>query len=173
MLNTGIFSLSSLYEALDADRKARGLSWRQLMHEINGPFHGTTSRPISLSTVTSLRVKPVAEGDGVLQMLRWLDRVPESFIPGYPFPEIEDHKLPGREVECVVRMHTRKLHAALNARRVERKLTWKQAAAEIGGVAESSLTHLAKGGRTGFPWVMRMTGWLDEPLARFTRLTPF
>jgi hypothetical protein len=77
------FSLATLYEAIDALRQRRGLSWPQAVREINGPFEGLASRPISRSTITCLRTRAVAEGDGVLQMLRWLDRAPESFIPGH------------------------------------------------------------------------------------------
>jgi hypothetical protein len=33
----------------------------------------------------------------------------------------------------------------------------------------NSLTYLKRGGRTGFPHVMRVVGWLGVPLAAFTR----
>jgi hypothetical protein len=67
---------------LDAERQKRQLTWSGMVRHISGPFAGRGSRPLALSTVTSLRTKRVAEGDGVLQMLRWLDRAPESFVPG-------------------------------------------------------------------------------------------
>lgn len=66
------FDLAGVYAALDEQRQARGLTWQQTMKEINGSFGRTPNRPTSTSTVTSMRTKAVAEGDGVLQMLRWL-----------------------------------------------------------------------------------------------------
>ena len=39
------------------------------------------------------------------------------------------------------------------------------------GIGAGSLMNLSKGGRMGFPHVMRMTRWLDMPLAPFVRIT--
>ena len=79
------------------------------------------------------------------------------------------HKLPDLPSGQVLRFDTRKLHAALAARRMGRGLTWQQVANEIGGMSATSLTHLKKGGRTGFPFVTRMARWLGQPVAHFTR----
>jgi hypothetical protein len=52
------------------------------MHEINGLTDSKSSgHPIARSTVSGRRTKAVAEVDGVLQMLRWLNRTPKSFMP--------------------------------------------------------------------------------------------
>jgi len=164
------FSLAALYAALDEQRRLRGLSWSAAVREMSGPFTQGASRPLAASTVTTLRTKPIAEGDGVLQMLRWLGRTPESFVAGQsrdvgaPLPLVGPHQ--------VLRLDTRRLHAALNAARAERGMTWAEVADAIGGRAtQSSLAHLAKGGRTGFPHVMHLTKWLDAPLAHFVRIT--
>jgi len=69
----------------------------------------------------------------------------------------------------ILRFDTRAIYAALDARRTERGMTWRQVAAEIGGLNAASLTHLAKGGRTSFPGVMRITAWLGRSAANFTR----
>lgn len=166
------FSLAALYEAIDDLRRRRGLSWTQAMREINGPFKGLVSRPISRSTVTSLRTKAVAEGDGVLQMLRWLDRSPESFIPGHILFNA-DFARPAIGPHQILRFDTRKLHAALNAERLRRGLSWDQVAAEIRGFSAGSLMYLSKGGRTGFPHVTRITAWLGRPVVEFTRVAPW
>ncbi len=76
------FDLRALFDALDAKRQERGLSWAELTREVNR--FRTQGHPIAASSITSLRDKAVAEGDGVLQMLIWLDRSPESFIPSFP-----------------------------------------------------------------------------------------
>jgi hypothetical protein len=161
------FSLAALYAALDARRLGRGLSWRDAVREMSDPFSDAGSRALSPSTVTSLRTKAVAEGDGVLQMLRWLGRSPESFIPGSP----NQAPLPPVPPRRVLRLDTRKLYDAVNARRSSLGLTWGLTAASIPGVTESTLMHLAKGGRSGFPHVTRITAWLGVPLAEFVRWT--
>ena len=162
------FSLRELYAALDAQRQARGLSWAQAAREITARTHVLAPRPIGASTITGTRTRRNAEGDGVLQMLRWLNRTPESFIPGVPEPREMSTRLPAIPTDKVLRFDTRKLHAALDAKRIEKKRTWVQAAAEM-GLSAGMLTHLANGGRTGFPHVMRMTRWLGRPAADFMR----
>lgn len=123
---------------------------------------------LSPSTVTRTRTGAVAEGDGVLQMLLWLNRTPESFIPGHSTSGAVDAQLPDVPVDRVLRFDTRTLYAALDAQRVERHMTWAQVAQEV-GLRVSSLTRLSKGGRTAFPPVMRMVAWVARPAAHFTR----
>lgn len=164
------FSLAALYKALDAERGARRLTWSAAVRQMSGSFTQGGSRPLALSTVKGLRTKAVAEGDGVLQMLRWLGRSPESFVDGASTEA--GTSLPAAGADQVLRLDTRRLHAALNAARAERGLTWAQVADAIGGrTTQSTLAHLSKGGRTGFPNVMRLTRWLDAPLAHFVRVT--
>jgi hypothetical protein len=161
-----------LYNAIDEQRTARGLTWRETMQQINVKTGRESIHPISASTVTSLPTKAVAEGDGVLQMLRWLNRMPESFIPGYT-ADSDTLKLPPMPSDKVLRFDTVRLHAALNAQRIERGVTWQQVAREVGGTSAAGLTHLKKGGRTGFPIVMRLCRWLGRPALDFTRLSNF
>jgi len=63
-------------------------------------------RPVASSTIRTLKVKPLAEADGVLQMLRWLDRAPETFIRNLPrgFPA---GRIPERPASRVLRFDTR------------------------------------------------------------------
>ena len=168
MTRTNDFDLRALYAALDTERRARGLSWSQVTREINGQS-GRVAHRLSASTVVATRTRAVAEGDGVLQMLRWLNRTPESFVPGHQDPEAVAAQLPSVASHQVLRFDTRKLHAALDDQRRERMMTWGQVAKEV-GLSVSSLTHLANGGRTGFPHIMRMVSWLARPAAHFTRL---
>jgi hypothetical protein len=51
------FDMSALFDALEAERGARGLGWAELMAEINEPFRGTLSIPISVGTIRSMRDK--------------------------------------------------------------------------------------------------------------------
>ncbi|MGA3345882.1 MAG: hypothetical protein ABSC76_13525 [Terracidiphilus sp.] len=162
------FSLRGLYAALDAQRQARGLSWSQVTKEMHGRSGRNSARGLSASTISGARIRKALEGDGVLQMLHWLDRTPESFVPGHQSSEEFDERLPEIPQGKVLRFDTKMLHAALDARRIDQELTWAQVAKES-GVGVSTLTYLSKGGRTAFPQVMRMTGWLGRPAAHFTR----
>src|SRR5262245_43837407 len=84
ILNPPDFSLAALYEALDDVRNARGISWAAVTREINARFCDVPGhRAIAASTISGLRDKDMVEGDGVLQMLVWLRRSPESFVPGF------------------------------------------------------------------------------------------
>jgi hypothetical protein len=159
------FDVDALYEALDAQRRARAMSWEQAARAISAQFRDAPSRPLAPSTLTGMRGRSVLEGDGVLQMLRWLGRAPESFVPGLagapPLPDVPPNR--------ILRFDTKRIHAAPDARRAERGMTWKEVAGEIPGSTAASLTRLAKGGRTGFPDVARIAAWLGCPVASLTR----
>jgi hypothetical protein len=167
------FDLRALYEALDEQRRARDMTWAAVAREVSRipPGQRAEGHPIAPSTITSLETKRVGEGDGILAMLLWLGRSPESFIPGFEGAEAERYRLPeGLSREQCLRWDTRALHAALNARRQDRRMTWKQVAGEIGGCTPGMLMNLSKGGRVGFPGVMRLVRWLGQPAADFTRV---
>jgi hypothetical protein len=76
------FDMRALQAALDDERRIRGLSWEELTTEINVPFKGTTSIPISAGTIRDMSKKSSVTSAVVLQVLRWLDRSPESFLSG-------------------------------------------------------------------------------------------
>ena len=66
------FDAKALYLALDAQRAARGLTWRQVASEVG----------VSASTLTRTRAGGRMEVDGMLAMVSWL-RVPvETFVRG-------------------------------------------------------------------------------------------
>jgi len=164
----GDFSLAALHAALDERRRARGLSWSQAAREIDRRQERSSRRGLSASTISAIGGRAVAEGDGVLQMLIWLDRTPESFVPDHPEPDGPLARLPHVPPNRILRFDTVRLHAALDSKRQERSMSWS----EIGRVLElapSTLTRLSAGGRTAFPAVMRMSGWLGMTAARFTR----
>jgi hypothetical protein len=167
------FDLKALYGALDEQRRSRGLTWAAATREINrtAPGEHAEGHPIATSTITSLKTKAVAEGDGILAMLVWLRRSPESFIPGFEGADSEWYRLrEGLPKEQCLRWDTRKLHAALNAQRQDRGMTWQQVGQVIGGFTPGMLMNLSMGGRVGFPGVLRLVRWLDQPAAAFTRV---
>jgi transcriptional regulator with XRE-family HTH domain len=155
------FDLQALQDALDAERRARGLSWAALARAVG----------VSASTLRRLGTRRAVEGDGVLQMLRWLGRSPESFVSGGGPRDGDSVALPTAP-RGVLRFDARALHAALEARRRDGGMTWEEVAAAIGGTNAGALRRLRGGGRVAFPPVMRVCAWLGEPVARFVHLAP-
>lgn len=115
--------LRALYDALEEKRRARGSSWGAATHEISG--FGPDCPPFASSTIAGLRTKRVAEGNGVLHMLLWLDRTRESFVPEYPNAGDSRFRLPRISRNQILQFDPQALHAALNARREARGLTWR------------------------------------------------
>ena len=68
----GRFDARALYAALDAQRTARNLTWQQVAGEIG----------VSAGTLTRTKLGGRMEVDGMLAMVRWLDRTVESFTFG-------------------------------------------------------------------------------------------
>jgi len=162
------FGLRALYDALDAQRRERRLSWTGVAAEVNR--HRTVLPPIAVSTILGLRDKATGEGDAVLQMLLWLRKTPESFVPDIADPDAARFRLPELTAGQILRWDTRALHAQADARRRERGMPWTEVGGEIGGYTPAMLTRLAEGGRTSFPHVMRLVRWLDRPAVTFTRI---
>lgn len=134
------FSLRALYDALDEQRRARSLTWAALADEVN--HTRTRLRPIAVSTIKGLKEKPRGEGDGILQMLLWLRRTPESFMRGIDDPQSECFCRPRLAVGQILRWDTRALHAALDARRRRESSTWAEVARQIPGFTPGMLTNL-------------------------------
>ena len=66
----GRFDTAALYEALDAHRRARGLTWAEVAAETG----------VAASTLTRTRLGGRLEVDGMLSMVRWVGRTVESFV---------------------------------------------------------------------------------------------
>jgi len=71
-VNTGRFDARALYAALDEQRRARGLSWREVATEVG----------VSASTLTRTKLGGRMEVDGMLAMVRWLGCSVERFTHG-------------------------------------------------------------------------------------------
>lgn len=158
------FDIDALYLALDRQRQARGMTWAQVSRDINRQFAGSTAAPMAASTLSGVRGRRVLEGDGVLQMLLWLNRTPESFSAN-----TRDEPLPQVPADRILRFDTRKIYALLDAQRATHHLTWAEVSRQIGKTTPSTLTRLANGGRVAFPPIMRVLRWLDRSVASVTR----
>ncbi len=161
------FDMQALCSALDEARRARNLSWGELTTGINEPFKGKSSIPINVSTIRGMQTKRSVTSAVVLQVLRWLDRAPESFLAGRDGASAANERLPDPGPSRILRFDTRSLHAALDAERMKRGLKWKQVADELPGFTESMLANLATGPLIGFPRVMLITQWLRRPAVDF------
>jgi DNA-binding Xre family transcriptional regulator len=155
------FDVSALHDALDAQRRTRDLNWSQLGRALG----------ISPSTLQGMSKRRAVEGDGVLQVLRWLGCNPENFLRGSEDARGKAAPLPAVPASAgVLRFDARAIYDALEARRVERGMTWRQVG-EAASMVPSSLTRLQRGGRVGFPHIMRVFAWLGQPAARFVRVS--
>ena len=159
------FDVGALHRALDDERQAQAMTWA-------GVSRAISTRPtgrVSASTITGIRGKRSVEADGVLQMLRWLDRTPESFC-GARDEALSAH-LGAIPSGMTLRFDAKAIHAAVDAKRTPAGATWENVAREIGGCSASSLTKMAKGGRVAFPQVMRVIRWTGEHSTGFMRIT--
>jgi hypothetical protein len=168
MLSISNFDLHALFTALDSERQARSLSWNGLTREINPLFRDVPCHPIATSTITGLKEKREVIGNAALQMLVWLDRTPESFMPAHEDSAKPAEVLPRLPPDRILRFDTPAIFSALDAVRVERGLSWRQVAEEIGGVSAAQLTRFAKGTGIGIVAVGRIAQWLGRPVASFT-----
>jgi transcriptional regulator with XRE-family HTH domain len=68
----------------------------------------------------------------------------------------------------MVRFDPKALHAALDAKRQVRGLTWTQVAAET-GVSAATITRTKSGGRLEVDGMLAMVRWLGVPVETFVR----
>jgi hypothetical protein len=68
-MDSGRFNAAALYDALEIERRKRGITWSQAASEI----------VVSPSTLTRTKSGGRMEVDGMLAMVRWLGRTAESF----------------------------------------------------------------------------------------------
>jgi hypothetical protein len=161
--------MQALFDAVDAERLERGLTWAALVGEINAPFAGTSSIPISASTVRGMAKKSSVTSAVVLQALRWLRRTPESFLSGGTAGANQGEALPEPGASRILRFDTRSMYEALDAERARLGMTWKRVAGELRGFSENMLRNLATGPLIGFPRVMMIPQWLSRSAASFVR----
>jgi transcriptional regulator with XRE-family HTH domain len=159
------FDAQALYDAVDAQRRERGMTWAELSRELR----------ISTSTIKRMTTRKWGiELDGVIGLTRWVGRTVESFAggDGGPAPRPNSYGRTGR----FLRFNTATLYAALNAERERRGMTWDQVAAQIwpaGPWGSSQLTGLARGGRSDVHSALAICEWLGSAIQSFQHETMF
>src|SRR5262245_26035308 len=164
------FDARGLYEAIEAQRIQRGLSWRQVADEIWNQSAELNQRrrdhPISVSTLTGIAQRGDCTCQHALFVLRWLGRTPESFLSPSP-NDSADSALPSVGPDERLRWDLPALYEALNARRVERQLTWQELARRLRCTA-NQLTGIRKARfAIRMTLAMRIVQWLEQPAGRF------
>ena len=126
------FDRAALYAALDAQRRAQGVSWQQVARETG----------VAASTIVATKRAGTMETDGMLAMVRWLGCVPEKFIRGTEPQSIARATSATAQFLDGHRFNTKMLYRTLDAQRQSRKMTWSAVAQEIGpGVLTTPTAH--------------------------------
>jgi hypothetical protein len=164
------FDLQKFFDAMDARRRDRQLSWPALAAAIWEQSRALNEQrqdhPISPATIRKL-----AEGRGLscqhaLFVLRWLGEPPEAFI-AEPQPGTAGVPLPAADETHRLRWSLRRLYGALDAARSARKATWQQAADRL-HCSPNQLTGLRTAKfATSMRLAMRITQALHRPAADF------
>ena len=163
------FDVGALYEALDAARRERQLTWREVAEAIWNLSAELNDRrsdhPISPATLTGMRTRGFTSCQHALFMLRFLGRSPESFLVGGPGPT--EAPLPPAGPDRRLRWNLDSLAAALDERRQAERLTWT----ELAGLLRCTPHQLTGIRRArfaiGMGLAMRIVLWLERPAADF------
>src|SRR5262245_13498049 len=100
------FDPQALFDAVDAQRRERGMTWSDLSKELR----------ISTSTIKNMTTRKWGiELDGVMGMARWVGRTVESFAGGDGGPPPEPNSY--GKTRRFLRFNTAALYAALNEER--------------------------------------------------------
>jgi hypothetical protein len=164
------FDVIALFDALDAQRRDRGLSWQRVADQLWDQSAVLNARradhPISPATITGMAKRRDCTCQHALFFLRWLGRTPESFLRGARV-HTPDEELPAAGPDRRLRWDLAALYAALNERRGKQNQTWREVAEQI-RCTEHQLTGI-KSARyaIGMRLAMRIVQWLERPASAF------
>jgi hypothetical protein len=157
------FDPQALYDAVDAKRRERGMTWASLSKELH----------VSTTTIKNLPKHRLAiELDGVIALACWLGRTVESFAggDGGPVPPPGSYGTTGR----FLRFDTAALYVAVSEERRRRGLTWNQVSREIWPTRRTGVDQLkgmSRGGRSNVYRALAICEWLGRPIRSFQRET--
>ncbi len=164
------FDFDAFFGALDARRRTKELGWYELAGELWDQSAQLNAQraddhPLCGGAVSRLGDRGATSCQYALFMLRWLDRPPEDFLVG-PGAEVGDTALPRADAGRRLRWDLARLHAALDAERRERGLTWAALGREL-HCTVGRLTNLRTARLADMDLTMRVTQWLRRPAAEF------
>jgi len=164
------FDIDAMYAAMDAQRVAHGLSWPNVARALWDQSAVLNERrgdhPISAATLTGIAKRGDTTCQHALFILRWLRRTPEDFLPVPPLDRAHV-ALPSVGDDRRLRWDLGAVYNALDARRRERDLTWREVAQVI-RCTDNQLTGLRTARYAiGMKLMMRIVQWLDQPAAAF------
>jgi hypothetical protein len=165
-----VFDCGGLFNALDAQRRAFGLSWYELADELWQQSSGlnalrSSDHPLCGGAVQRLRERGATSCQYALFMLRWLHRAPEDFLTGRVV-DVGDVRLPEAGTDSRLRWDLKQLHTVLNKQRQQQDLTWAGLSEEL-DCTPSRLANLRTARIADMDLAMRITQWLRQPAAAF------
>ncbi len=164
-----VFDCAGLFNALDAQRRDRGLDWYALAGELwrqSSELNARrTDHPLCGGAIQRLPTRGATSCQYALFMLRWLRRAPEDFLTG-PVVDVGDVALPEAGADSRLRWDLTQTHTALDDERRGRGLTWAELAHEL-NCTPSRLTNLRTARFADMDLAMRITQWLGQPAAAF------
>lgn len=157
-----LFDTTVLHRAIESERMRRGVSLREL----------ALATRVSATTIRRASLGGPMEADGVFCLLRWLNQPAEAFLANAPEPE---PTIPLAPSPLIPRVDTKRLHAALDQRRMAEGFSWSEVASAIAmpHVVATTLRQLAQGGRTEINRYMAICDWLGAPASDFVREVPY
>jgi predicted XRE-type DNA-binding protein len=151
------FDANALHAALDAERRSRGMSWRQVSQAIG----------VSTSTLANTAKGDNFEADGIVTMLCWLGMPVEAFVIPHGVVAVSK-TTQTRGGVYLTRVDTRALYAALDGERRARDMSWDQLAVDSGvPLGGGAVRRLGEGGRTEVNTFVRLVAWLGVPAEAF------
>jgi hypothetical protein len=164
------FDIAALFDALDSQRRNRGMGWQGVAKEQWDQSATLNARrddhPISASTLTGMAKRRDTSCQHALFMLRWLGRTPESFMPGST-ADAKRTALPIVGPDQRLRWDLQELYDALDSQRRERSFTWPHLAQEL-QCSPSQLSGIKRARfAIGMRLAMRIVTWLDRPARDF------
>jgi hypothetical protein len=163
------FDGSALIRALDRQRAEHGLGWTDLADQLWRQSSDLNAELADHSLCPGALVRTARRGTMSCQyaliILRWIRRAPEEFLTG-PVVDVGDVRLPEPGARSRLRWDLGELHAALNAHRRGRGLTWAALAGEL-GCTPGRLTNLRTARLADMDLTMRVTQRIERPAAAF------
>jgi len=142
------------------------MTWRDLLWQQSAELNARRGdHPLCGGAVQRLATNTSTSCQYALFMLRWLNRPPEDFLAG-PVVDVGDARLPRAGADRRLRWDLPGLHAALNSRRQEDRLTWAELAQAL-QCTPSRLTNLRTARRAEMTLAMRVTQYVRQPAAAF------